>query len=300
MTAKAATGTSQLKRETEIRQPLLSRRARQWLGHAVAYIIMSAIALVFLIPIFWMMSTSVKARWDVFAWPTVWIPTTLHWENFREVFTRYPFGRFMLNTLLLALGSIVGEMLSVPLAAYGFARLRFPGRSVLFVLVFGTMIVPFHIKMIPLFAMYVRLNLMDTWIPLLLPSLFGSSFLVFLLTQYMRTFPRDLDDAARIDGCGTWGILYRVLLPLCTPALTIIVVFTFLWTWNSFLQPLIFLKSFNLYPIQLGLALFRGQFSVEWNLLMAATLVSILPILILYFFVQEKLIGGIASVGIKG
>jgi multiple sugar transport system permease protein len=116
----------------------------------------------------------------------------------------------------------------------------------------------------------------------------------------MRTFPRDLDDAARIDGCGTWGILYRVLLPLCTPALTIIVVFTFLWTWNSFLQPLIFLKSFNLYPIQLGLALFRGQFSVEWNLLMAATLVSILPILILYFFVQEKLIGGIASVGIKG
>ncbi|MFQ5856490.1 MAG: carbohydrate ABC transporter permease [Anaerolineae bacterium] len=266
----------------------------------MAYIFMTALAFFFLIPIFWMLSTALKTRWEIFTWPPQWIPETPHWENFSEAFTRYPLGRFMLNTVFLVIANIVGELLAVPLVAYGFARLRFPGRNVLFIVVLSTMMIPLHVKLIPLYAMYSRLGMIDTYWPLILPAFFGHPFFIFLMVQYMKTIPRDLDDAARIDGAGTWTILYRVILPLCKPPLTIIVVFTFLWTWNSFLRPLIFLNNFDSFPIQLGLALFRGRYGVEWNLFMAATLVSILPILIVYFFAQKQLIGGIASVGLKG
>ncbi len=283
-----------------IKQPLLSYRARQWLGHGIAYVVMTAIALVFMIPLLWMISTSLKARWEIFAWPPQWIPETIHWENYGEAFARYPLGRFMLNTAFLVIANIAGQLFAVPLVAYGFARLRFPGKNVLFFIMLGTMMMPGHIKLIPLFAIYNKLGWIDTYWPLIVPAFFGSPFFIFLMVQYMRTFPRDLDDAARIDGAGTWGILYRILLPLCKPPLTIVLVFTFLWSWNEFMHPLIFLNSFELYPIQVGLAFFRGRYSVEWNLFMAATLVSTLPILVLYFFSQKQLIGGIASVGLKG
>jgi ABC-type glycerol-3-phosphate transport system permease component len=196
--------------------------------------------------------------------------------------------------------NIIGELVSVPIIAYGFARLRFPYRRPLFVLMLSTMMVPGHIKLIPLYNVFSRLDMIDTYWPLILPSFFGNPFFIFLMVQYMRTIPRDLDEAARIDGAGTWGILYRIILPLCRPPLTVVIVFTFLWTWNDFLQPLIYLNDFNKYPISIGLAFFRGRYSVEWNLFMAATLVSIIPILVIYFFAQRHLIGGISSIGIKG
>jgi ABC-type glycerol-3-phosphate transport system permease component len=279
---------------------ILSPNARRWLGYGVTYVVMTTLALIFMIPLLWMLSTSLKARWEIFAWPPEWVPETAHWGNYVEAFTKYPLGRFMLNTLVLVAFNLVGQMLVVPLVAYGFARLEFPGKRVLFVMVLATMMIPGHIKLIPLFTAYHRLDLIDTYVPLILPAFFGSPFFIFLMVQYMRTIPRDLDDAARIDGASTWGILYKVLLPLCKPPLTVIFVFTFLWTWNEFLHPLIFLNTFETFPIQVGLSLFRGRYSVEWNLFMAATLVSILPILVLYFFAQERLIGGIASVGLKG
>lgn len=283
-----------------LRPPLLSRRARQWLEQGLAYLFMTALAFIFMIPLIWMLSTSLKARWEIFTWPPQWIPETLHWENYNEAFTKYPLGRFMLNSAFLVIVTMLGEILAVPLVAYGFARLRFPGKNVLFLIMLGTMMVPGHIKLIPLFALYNRLGLIDSYWPLLLPAFFGNPFFIFLMVQYIKTIPRDLDEAARMDGAGTWAILYRIILPLCIPPLIILVVFNFLWTWNEFLHPLIYLNTFELFPIQLGLALFRGRYSVEWNLFMAATLVSLLPILILYFFVQKQLIGGIASVGLKG
>jgi ABC-type glycerol-3-phosphate transport system permease component len=280
--------------------PLLSSRARRWLGNGLAYLVMTILALIVMIPLFWMLSTSLKARWEIFAWPPQWIPETLHWENYREAFTKYPMGRFMLNSAFLVVVNVIGELLAVPLIAYGFARLRFPGRNFLFVLMLATMMIPGHIKLIPLFAIYHRLNMIDTYWPLVLPAFFGNPFFIFLMVQYIKTLPRDLDEAARMDGAGTWTILYRIILPLCKPPLTIILVYTFWWTWNEFLHPLIYLNSFEKFPVQVGLAFFKGRYSVEWNLFMAATLVSILPILILYFFVQRQLIGGIASVGLKG
>lgn len=283
-----------------IRTPLLSLNARQLLGHGLAHIVMIAIALIFMIPIIWMLSTSLKARWEIFAWPPQWIPETPHWENYTDAFTKYPMARFMLNSSFLVIANIIGELVSVPLVAYGFARLRFPGKRILFIAMLGTMMIPGHIKLIPLFVIYNRLGMIDTYWPLILPAFFGNPFFIFLMTTYMKTIPRDLDEAARIDGAGTWGILYRVILPLCKPPLTIIVVYTFLWTWNEFLHPLIYLNTFDSFPVQVGLAFFKGRYGVEWNLFMAATLVSIVPILILYFFLQKQLIGGIASVGLKG
>lgn len=284
----------------DIKPPLLSRRGRRWLGNGAAYIGMTALAAIFMIPLFWMLSTSLKARWEIFAWPPQWIPTTFHWENYVEAFTRYPMGRFMLNSAFLVGATTIGELLSVPLIAYGFARLRFPGKRVLFLVMIGTMMIPGHAKLIPLFAMYQRIGWIDTYWPLIVPAFFGNPFFIFLMVQYIKTLPRELDDAARIDGAGTWTILYRIILPLCKPPLTILIVYTFWWTWNDFMQPLIFINSFDLFPVQVGLALFKGRYSVEWNLFMAATLVSIIPVLVLYFFAQKQLIGGIASVGLKG
>ena len=300
MSATTATSKDTRPVDREIRQPRLSKKGRDLIYRIVIYTVMSAIAFVFMIPIFWMLSTALKGRWEILAWPPAWIPEHPQWQNFGDALTRYPFGRFILNTLILVAANTIGELVSVPLVAYAFARLRFPGKNPLFLLMLATMMIPSQVKMIPLFWMFSKADMIDTYWPLILPSFFGTPFFIFLMVQYIKTLPRELDDAARIDGAGTWGILYRVILPLCVPPLTIIAVFTFLWTWNAFLDPLIYLNSFESFPVSLGLAMFRGRYSVEWNLFMAATLITILPVLILYFFSQNKLIGGIASVGIKG
>ncbi len=169
----------------------------------------------FMIPLFWMLSTSLKARFEVFAYPPEIIPSTIQWGNFSEIFTRVPLGRYMLNTTALVIANVIGQLVSVPLVAYAFARLRFPGRDTIFFIVIATMMVPTQVTLIPLYTLYQRLGMVDTYWPLILPSFFGNPFFIFLMRQYIKTLPRDLDDAARIDGAGTWGILYRIILPLC-------------------------------------------------------------------------------------
>ncbi|MBN1285050.1 MAG: carbohydrate ABC transporter permease [Anaerolineae bacterium] len=269
-------------------------------GQAAAYAVMTLLAVIFMIPLLWMLSTSLKARWEIFAWPPQWVPEAPQWQNYADAFTKYPLGRFMLNSAFLVVMNSLGVLVSVPVVAFSFARLRFPAKRPLFILMLSTMMIPGQIKLIPLFTMYNRLKLIDTYWPLILPSFFGEPFFIFLMVQYMRTIPRDLDEAARIDGASTWTVLYRVVLPLCKPPVTVMLVFSFLWTWNDFLHPLIYLNDFNSYPISVGLAFFRGRYSVEWNLFMAATLVSIAPILVLYFFAQRHLIGGLSTTGLKG
>jgi multiple sugar transport system permease protein len=278
----------------------LSVRLRRAGRATIIYGLLIALSFVFMIPLFWMMSTSLKSRWDVFTYPPQWIPAHPQWQNFLEVFQRVTFLRYALNTTFLVFANLAGQLIAVPLAAYAFARLRFPGRDVIFFIVLATMMVPSQVTMIPLFAIFQKLHLVNTYWPLILPAFGGGAFFIFLLRQYMKTLPRDLDDAARIDGAGTWGILYRVILPLCKPPLTILVVYTFWGVWNDFLHPLIYLNDSSKFTLQLGLAFFRGRFDVEWNLLMAATLMTVMPLLVVYFLVQDQLIGGVASVGIKG
>lgn len=264
------------------------------------YALMTTIALIFMIPLLWMLSTSLKMRREILAWPVELLPANPQWINYPNAFDKYPLWQFMGNSMILVVGNTIGTLISVPIIAYGFARLRFPGKGILFILMLSTMMIPGQIKLIPLYSMYASLGMIDTYWPLILPSFFGEAFFIFLMIQYMKTLPRELDEAARIDGAGTWTILLRVLLPLCRPPLVVMSVFTFLWTWNEFLQPIIFLNDFNKYPISVGLAFFQGRYGVEWNLFMAATLVSLVPVLIVYFFAQKHLIGGIAAIGIKG
>lgn len=289
-----------LKKQSQ--EKVLRRKAklRLFFQRILIYVVLCTLAFIFMIPIFWMISTSLKTRWEVMTWPPQFIPRNPQWHNYLDALKRYPFGRFMLNTLFLVGLNTIGELISVPLVAFGFARLRFPAKRPLFILLLATMILPSQVKMIPLYWIYSKLNMINTYWPLFLPSFFGTPFFIFLMVQYMKTIPLDYDDAARIDGATTWDILYRIILPLCIPPLTVIIVFTFLWTWNAFLDPLIYLNDFNKFTVSLGLAMFRGRYSVEWNLFMAATLVTILPVLVVYFFAQDKLIGGISSVGLKG
>lgn len=292
--------TQPIQASRQMRTPRLTKGVRGILHQAAAYGVLTALAFLFMIPLFWMMSTSLKARWEVFAYPPEVIPSAIQWGNFAEVFRRAPFVRYTFNTLFLVVANIVGQLFAVPLVAYAFARLRFPGRQAIFFLMIATMMIPSQVTLIPLFSLYQRIGLVGTYWPLILPAFFGSPFFIFLMRQYIKTLPRDLDDAARIDGAGTWAILYRIIIPLCKPPLAIIMVYTFLWTWNDFLSPLIYLRDTSLYTIQLGLATFRGRFTVEWHLLMAASLMAVVPQLVVYFFAQRQLIGGIAGVGIKG
>ncbi len=284
----------------QLRRSEARRRYTRWVGRALVYSLMTFLALLFMLPIFWMASTSLKMPQEIFAWPPEWIPSEPQWGNYAEAFGKYPLARYMLNSAILVLANIIGGLISTPIIAYGFARFDFPGKHVLFLLMLSTMMVPGHIKLIPMFWLYQKLGLIDTYWPLILPAFFGNPFFIFLMTQFIRTIPRDLDDAARIDGAGAWGILYRIIIPLSRPALTVVVVFTFVWVWNDFLEPIIFLRDWNSYPISVGLAFFQGRYSVEWHLFMGATLVSIIPILVVYFFAQRHLIGGLASIGIKG
>jgi len=265
-----------------------------------AYAILCIAAGVFLLPLFWMLSSSLKPEWQVLANPPVWLPNPPRWENYREALTYLPFGRYAINTLIISLGAIAGHVLSCTLVAYAFARLRAPGKDFLFLLVLSTLMLPYPVTMVPLFAIFNGLGWIDTFLPLIVPAFFGNAFYIFLLRQYFLTLPPELEDAARIDGANTLQVLWRVILPISTPALATVVIFTFQATWNDFLQPLIYLQDQSHYTLTLGLNFFRGSFQVNWAYLMAASLVVVLPVVIVFFFTQRLFIQGIAMTGMKG
>ena len=277
-------------------------RRRRVLLNACGHLLLIGLTVIFLIPLLWMVSTALKERGQTWLWPPQWIPRPIVWGNFSQVFELAPFGRFFANTMVLVFWNVLGTVLSCTIVAYGFARLNFPGRRLLFMLLLSTLMLPGHVTMIPTFILFKTLGWYNTFLPLTVPAFTGSAFYIFLMRQYLMTIPMDLDDAARIDGCNYLQVFYRILLPLCVPPLTIMVVFTFLATWNDFFGPLIYLSDQSRYPIALGLALFQGLIagSTNWNLLMAASLMSTIPPLVVYYFAQDKLIGGIASVGLKG
>lgn len=258
------------------------------------------VAAALMLPLYWMVSTAVKSPAQMFEIPPAWIPNPVDFSSFPKVFQEVPFGRFLVNTIIIVALNIVGHLVSVTLIAYGFARLRFPGRSVLFLIMLSTLMIPYHVTLVPRFILFSKLGWINTYLPLTVPAFTGSAFLIFLVRQYMMSIPFDLDEAAYIDGASRFGVFWRIILPLSRPALMLVIVFTFVGTWNDFLQPLIYLNDPNMFTVSLGLSLFQGARETNWNLLMAGSLLATIPPLILFFIAQRQLIGGISIEGLKG
>ena len=269
--------------------------------HLTVYGLLLAGALIFSMPFFWMISMALKPSDQIFVSPPVWLPSPIHWENFTEGWSKYfPFTQFLVNTVIITGNNVVGNLVSCTLVAYGFARLRVRESGLLFTLVLATMMVPEQVTMIPVYYLFSKLGWVNTFLPLMVPSWFGYPFFIFLLRQFFLTLPPDLDDAARIDGASTWGILYRILLPLSKPALTAVAVFAFIRNWNNFLYPLIYLSDMEKYTLQLGLNMYRGQYYSEYHLMMAVALLVLIPVVVVFFVAQKQFIQGIALTGLKG
>jgi multiple sugar transport system permease protein len=264
-----------------------------------ALIVLSAL---FLMPLAWMLSTSFKDTPQTYHVPPIWIPIPLRPENYPEALTKQPFGAFFINTIRYAVLSSIGAVLSAGLVAYGFARIRWPGRDAVFLVCIATLMIPFQVRMIPLYLIFRDLHWLNTYAPLIVPAFFGSAYLIFLLRQFFLTIPNELSEAARIDGANELAIFWRVILPLSRPAIAVVALFQFIYSWNDYIGPLIYLRDPETFPISLGLQRFMGQFveKLAWPYLMAASTVTILPIIIVFFVAQRTFIEGVAITGIKG
>lgn len=280
----------------------LSRATRQRLQSAAALLVIIAGAAIIVLPLAWMVSTSLKKQMEVFVLPPKWIPAPPQWGNYAEVFEGAPFDRYLLNSAIITGSCVVGNLISCSLAAYGFARLRFPGRDLFFVLILSTMMLPESMTLIPRFIIFEKLDWLNSFKPMIVPSFFGGAFQIFLLRQFFRTIPVDLEDAARLDGAGTFRIFATIVLPLSKPALVTAAIFTFIFTWNDFLRPLLYLNREDLYTVSIGLLNFTGSNRVgpQMHLLMAASFLATIPVLIVFLLAQRLFVKGIVFSGIKG
>lgn len=267
---------------------------------AIAYAFLLVGSFCFLLPLLWMFSTSLKPDNEVFVFPPRFLPTSWDWQNYVLGWNALPFNTYLINTCIVTFSNVLGNLISCSLPAYAFARLRARGSNLLFMLVLATMMVPFQVTMIPTFILFSKLGWVNTFLPITVPAWFGWPFSIFLLRQFFMGLPRELDDAARIDGCSYFRIYWNIILPLSKPALATIAIFGFIGNWNNFLAPLIYINKQELYTLALGLNLFRGQYVTYYNQLMAVSLLALAPILIVFFFTQKQFIQGIALTGIKG
>lgn len=277
----------------------IKKRRQEITTQTLCHILLSAGAIVFIFPFAWMVSTSLKNDAQIFLFPPPLIPNPIEWGNYVRMVNYLPFVRFIGNTAYVTALNLVGTLLSSSLIAYGFARLRFKGREILFLLLLSTMMLPPQVTMVPLYLIFKRLNWIDTFKPLWVRAFFGTPFYVFLLRQFFMTIPYDLEDAAKIDGCDYFQIYGRIMLPLLKPALGTVAIYTFMDHWNEFLGPLIYLNSVEKMTISIGLRLYQQLYGGEWSLMMAAATVMTAPSIILFFFTQRVFIQGITLTGMK-
>jgi ABC-type glycerol-3-phosphate transport system permease component len=258
-------------------------------------------ALIMLFPLAWMISTSLKTKAEVARFPPAWIPIIPQWANYPTALSSGNWRGYFTNTLVYAVSAAFGELISCSFVAYGFARLRAPGKNALFVLVLSTMMLPWMVTLIPQYIMFSKLKLLDGYVPLILPRFFGSAYLIFMLRQFYKTLPKDYEEAALIDGANYLGIWWRIILPLSLPALGAVVIMSFLYYYQDFLGPLIYINSTNNWPISLALQQFQAPFGgTAFNLLMAASLTTLIPPIVVFFVAQRYFIQGIVVSGVKG
>lgn len=277
-----------------------SRHRTEFLGRLAVYAVLLILSTLMILPFLWMLSTALKPEYQVFTYPPRWMPQPVEWANFVRALTFLPFLTYFENTMTVVVLALAGDLFSGILAAYAFARLRAPGKNFLFVLLLSTMMLPYWVTIIPVFAEFNAVHLINTLTPLWLPHWLGGAFNIFLLRQFFLGIPKELEEAAVIDGAGTLTILTRIMLPLSVPAIITVSIFSVQGSWNDFLGPLIFLSSPSHYTLGLGLYYFVGQYQAHWNYLMAASLVVMLPLLVLFYFGQRLFVRGITLTGLKG
>lgn len=257
-------------------------------------------SLIYAFPFFWMISTSLKVPENIYLDPPQWIPDPVAWNNYIEILDVGPVWTWVWNSTLITTVSIVARTISSIVVAYGFARFAFPGSRALFILLLSSLMLPGHVTIIPRFLMFRDWNWLDTFWPLIVPNFFAAAFPVFLIRQFLLTLPRELDEAAEIDGASSWGILWKLLVPLSKPAIATVVVFTFIDAWNEFFEPFIYLSSPAKLTLAVGIRWFRTQYETQFHLMMAISVVAVLPIIIAFLFTQKYFIRGIALTGLKG
>ena len=285
-----------------------ARRSGRWLslsGNLIWYALASVLALLFMGPFFWAVSSSLKTPPELTVYPPTFLPAVPQFSNYGEIWRAVPFFAFTMNSVIVGVLSTLGQTLSAAAVAYGFARFQFPGRDFLFLLLLSTLVLPTEVTIIPLFLIFKQLGWLDTFLPLIVPSwLGGSAFFIFLMRQFLMMLPRDLDEAAEIDGAGDIRIFWSILLPLSLPALATCAIFAFLFSWNDFIKPLIFLNSTQNFTLPLGLRFFTITPELaekpREHLLMGASILTTIPVIALFFSLQRYFVRGIVMTGIKG
>lgn len=285
---------------TRRRSWLTAKRVRGWIRSILTHAALIPMAIVFLLPFLWMLSTSLKTDEQLFVYPPIWIPNPIAWWNYPRTVTYITFFLYMRNTIIVALTSTIGELISCSLVAYSLARIRWPGRQVLFIVTVATLMLPFQVTLIPLFLIFKRIGWVGDFRPLIVPHFFGGGLYIFLLRQFFMTIPMELSEAARMDGASEFRIYWSILMPLAKAALATVAIFEFIARWRDYLGPLIYLSDQKLYVLSLGLYEYSSQYGREWGLLMAASVLITLPIILLFFFLQKVFVQGIALTGIKG
>ena len=284
----------------EPRRAIFLRRLRASIADGMIFLLLLAVSVIMMAPLVWMLATSLRSPLQSFLLPPKWIPTDWQWDNYTAVFDQAPFFRFLLNSVIISGAVVIGQLVTSAMAAYAFARLQFPGKGMLFVVLMSSLMVPIQATVIPIFVLLGQLHLADTLWAVILPG-WSSAFGVFLLRQYFLTIPNDLEDAARLDGASHWQIFVDVVLPLARPALAVLAILTFNSYWNEFFRPFIFLTTYSNFPLPVGLVTLQGYLgNGSVAVVLAGVALSLFPVLVLYIFTQRYLIEGITLTGLKG
>ncbi|KWX76147.1 sugar ABC transporter ATP-binding protein [Paenibacillus riograndensis] len=275
-------------------------RTKAWVEKGLVYLVLVAGGLFSLLPLIWLIRSSLMDMGQIFELPPIWIPDPFRFGNFSEALTILPFGRYFINTTVIVIFTMLGVLVTCSISAYSFARMSWRGRNLVFGLLLSSMMLPYAVTLIPTFIGWSKLGLTNSFIPLIAPAWFGGgAFNIFLLRQFYLSIPRDLDEAAYVDGASHWRIFISIIIPLTRPALVVVGLFTFLASWNDFLGPLVYLNSESKYTLALGLQQFKGMYAAEWHLMMAAATVVLAPAIVVFFIGQRYFIEGITLTGIK-
>jgi ABC-type glycerol-3-phosphate transport system permease component len=287
--------------EEKIKSRLIGVKWGHRLTVLLTYLLLILGGIILMIPFFYMLTTSLKTIDEVMKWPIQWIPSRFMWSNYPEVFQKIPFARFLSNSIVISLGGIIGSVVSCSLAGFGFARLKFPGRNVLFFIMLTTLMLPTWVVIVPHFMIFNWVGWLDTYLPIIVPAFFGNAFYIFLFRQFFLGIPKELEDAARIDGCSTFRMFLQIFMPMSKPTIATVSIFAFFYYWNDLVYPLVYLRSQLNFPVSLGMRMFQTQNPgvVDYPRLMACAVMTLLPCVVLFFSFQSLYIQGVVMTGVE-